>query len=174
MNKPILNDKGQELAKIFEMKNVMVFDAKSAAATKKFTIPKVPAGVFPFIGKRKTSVATVYIWENEGNKGVFSFNKDHFLNKCYKAQDVDTLISPFVLLGKKLSEYNIVCTTKGGGSSACFDAIKLALSRAFLRMDESFRQILKPAGMLTRDSRMVESKLTGRPKARKKKQFSKR
>jgi small subunit ribosomal protein S9 len=70
--------------------------------------------------------------------------------------------------------FDIRCTTRGGGIRGQAGAIRLAVARALLVMDENNRKILRKHGLLTRDPREVERKKYGQPKARKRFQFSKR
>ncbi len=73
-----------------------------------------------------------------------------------------------------MGKYDVKVNVKGGGLTGQAGAIRLAIARALLEVDPEFRAQLKPAKLLTRDPRMVERKKYGRPKARKKFQFSKR
>jgi small subunit ribosomal protein S9 len=75
---------------------------------------------------------------------------------------------------KQLEALNIKATTLGGGYSAQADAVKHGISKALVEYEPSFRAILKPMGLMTRDSRVVERKKPGRRKARRSPQFSKR
>jgi len=77
-------------------------------------------------------------------------------------------------LTKQESSVDIVAQTLGGGYSAQADALKHGISKALVVYDEEFRKILKPHGLLTRDSRVVERKKYGKHKARRSPQFSKR
>jgi small subunit ribosomal protein S9 len=77
-------------------------------------------------------------------------------------------------VAKQETSVNIVVKTLGGGYSAQADAARHGISRALVAFDEQFRAILKPFGLLTRDSRSVERKKFGKKKARKSSQFSKR
>ena len=74
----------------------------------------------------------------------------------------------------RVGEFNIFCTVKGGGLSGQAGAVRHAVSKALVNFDPSLRKILKEKGFLTRDSRVVERKKYGQPKARRKFQFSKR
>ncbi|RLD83396.1 MAG: 30S ribosomal protein S9, partial [Bacteroidetes bacterium] len=80
---------------------------------------------------------------------------------------------PF-LLTDNLGKYDIDVTLKGGGITGQAEALRLAISRALLKIDPEYRPVLKEKGLLKRDPRMVERKKPGQPKARKKFQFSKR
>jgi small subunit ribosomal protein S9 len=75
---------------------------------------------------------------------------------------------------KQLDSMNIKATTLGGGYSAQADALKHGITKALVAYEPSFRAILKPMGLLTRDSRVVERKKPGKKKARRSPQFSKR
>jgi small subunit ribosomal protein S9 len=77
-------------------------------------------------------------------------------------------------LTKQLESMNVKAPTLGGGYSAQADALKHGITKALVQYEESFRAILKPEGLLTRDSRVVERKKPGKKKARRSPQFSKR
>jgi small subunit ribosomal protein S9 len=122
------------------------------------------------IGRRKTSVARIFVSEG---KGAITVNKkkytDYFPTPTlqYKIQQ------PFILTNTK-GNYDLNVTVKGGGTNGQAEAVRLAISRALCKIKEEFRTELKPEGLLTRDPRMVERKKFGQKKARKKFQFSKR
>jgi small subunit ribosomal protein S9 len=122
------------------------------------------------IGRRKTAVARVYISEGKGNITV---NK-----KDYKAYFTTPTLQYKVLQALNLTDnataFDININVFGGGITGQAEAIRLAISRAMVQLNEENRAILKPEGLLTRDSRMVERKKFGQKKARKKFQFSKR
>ena len=79
-----------------------------------------------------------------------------------------------LLATKQETSIDVIATTLGGGYSAQAEALRHGISRALAAMDADFRAILKPKGLLTRDSRTVERKKFGRRKARRSPQFSKR
>ena len=83
------------------------------------------------------------------------------------------LNQPFILTQTN-GKYDIKASIIGGGSNGQVEALRLAISKALCEIDNEFRRILKPKGLLTRDPRMVERKKFGQKKARKKFQFSKR
>ena len=122
------------------------------------------------IGRRKTSVARIYISKGKGsivvNKKKYT---DYFSTPTlqYKIQQ------PFLLTNTE-NNYDLNVTVKGGGSNGQAEAIRLAIARALCKINEEYRGDLKPEGLLTRDPRMVERKKFGQKKARKKFQFSKR
>lgn len=122
------------------------------------------------IGRRKTSVARIFLSEGKGDITVNKKSyKDYFPTPTlqYKIEQ------PFALTGTEGS-YDIKVTVLGGGSNGQAEAVRLAVSRALCKIDEEHRVALKPEGLLTRDPRMVERKKYGQKKARKKFQFSKR
>lgn len=122
------------------------------------------------IGRRKTAVARVYVSEGKGNITVNKKDfKDYFTTATlqYKVQQA-------LMLTDNLNSYDIKVNVYGGGVTGQAEAIRLAITRALVAINEEYRLILKPEGLLTRDSRMVERKKFGQKKARKKFQFSKR
>ena len=122
------------------------------------------------IGRRKTSVARVFISKGKGNVTV---NKKKYTDYFTTATLQYKIIQPFSLTKLKDS-FDLKVTVKGGGITGQAEAIRLAISRALCKIDAENRLLLKPEGLLTRDPRMVERKKFGQKKARKKFQFSKR
>lgn len=122
------------------------------------------------IGRRKTSVARVYLQEGNGEIYINGRElKEYFTTGVlqYKVEQ------PFIITGTK-GKYNVDIKVFGGGITGQAEAIRLGISRALCDVDADFRTQLKPEGLLTRDPRMVERKKFGQKKARKKFQFSKR
>lgn len=122
------------------------------------------------IGRRKASVARLYLQEG---KGKYTINgKDY---KEYFTTDVLTYkIEQAFALTDNVDKFDITVNVKGGGTTGQAEAIRLAISRALCELNAESRLQLKPEGLLTRDSRVVERKKFGQKKARKKFQFSKR
>ena len=122
------------------------------------------------IGRRKTSVARVYVRPGSGN---ITINKKD--SKEYFGTDVLVykINQPF-LLTETVGQYDVTVNVFGGGITGQAEAIRMGLSRALCDINEDFRGLLKPHGLLTRDARMVERKKPGQKKARKRFQFSKR
>jgi small subunit ribosomal protein S9 len=122
------------------------------------------------IGRRKSSIARLYM--KSGNGKITINGKDY---KEYFPQDHIRLamIDPFKVSGIDM-EYDIKVNVKGGGFKGQAEAIRLALSRALVKINEEVRKPLKDKKYLTRDARVVERKKPGKPKARKSFQFSKR
>ena len=122
------------------------------------------------IGRRKTSVARVYV---RPGSGVITINKKD--SKEYFGTDVLVYkINQPCLLTETVGQYDVTVNVFGGGITGQAEAIRLGISRAMCEINEEFRLLLKPHGLLTRDARMVERKKPGQKKARKKFQFSKR
>ena len=122
------------------------------------------------IGRRKTSVARVYV---KPGSGVITINKKD--SKDYFGTDVLVykINQPF-LLTETVGQYDVTVNVFGGGITGQAEAVRLGVSRALCEINEEFRLLLKPHGLLTRDARMVERKKPGQKKARKRFQFSKR
>ena len=122
------------------------------------------------IGRRKTSVARVYMSEGKGNITV---NKKDYSDFFSTAALQYKILQPFNLTETK-DKFDLSVSVKGGGVNGQAEAIRLAISRALVELNEEFKSTLKSEGLMTRDPRMVERKKFGQKKARKKFQFSKR
>ena len=122
------------------------------------------------IGRRKTSVARVYISEGTG---VVTVNKKE-LSDYFPTATLQYKVNQPFLLTENEGKYDVKVNVYGGGITGQAEAIRLAISRALCEIDTEYRLTLKPEGLLTRDPRMVERKKFGQKKARKKFQFSKR
>ena len=122
------------------------------------------------IGRRKKSVARLYISEGKGNITV---NKKTFTD-FFPTPTLQYKITQPLKLTENEGNFDIKLTVKGGGFNGQAEAVRLAISRALCKINQENRTILKPEGLLTRDPRTVERKKFGQKKARKKHQFSKR
>ena len=122
------------------------------------------------IGRRKTSVARVYMSEGKGNITV---NKKSYSDFFSTATLQYKILQPFNLTDTK-NKFDLSVNVKGGGVNGQAEAVRLAISRALVEFNEEFESTLKAEGLMTRDPRMVERKKFGQKKARKKFQFSKR
>ena len=122
------------------------------------------------IGRRKKSVARVFMSEGKGNITV---NKKSFTDFFDTAILQYKIQQPFNLTETK-DKFDLLVTVKGGGVNGQAEAIRLAISRALVEFNNEFKPALKSEGLMTRDPRMVERKKFGQKKARKKFQFSKR
>ena len=121
-------------------------------------------------GRRKESTARV--WVKRGT-GKISINGKEMVN--YFARPVLQMQLNFVFdVTERKDQFDVIATVKGGGLSGQAGAVRHGLSRALSLFEPDLRKSLKTAGMLTRDSRVVERKKYGRAKARKSFQFSKR
>jgi len=115
------------------------------------------------IGRRKTSVARVYV---KPGSGVITVNgKDA---ATYFSTDVMVykLNQPFIL-SETAGQYDVTVNVFGGGNTGQAEAIRLGISRALCEINAEYRLALKPAGLLTRDARMVERKKPGQKKNKK-------
>ena len=122
------------------------------------------------IGRRKTSVARIFVSEG---KGEITVNKKAYTDYFPTSTLQYKVVQPLALTGTE-GNYDIKVTVVGGGTNGQAEAVRLAVSRALCQINEEHRLVLKPEGLLTRDPRMVERKKFGQKKARKKFQFSKR
>jgi len=122
------------------------------------------------IGRRKTAVARVYLTEGKGNITVN--NKE--LNDYFTTGTLRYKVNQPFSLTETTGTYDVKANVYGGGITGQAEAVRLAISRALVAIDEENRTALKPEGLMTRDPRMVERKKFGQKKARKKFQFSKR
>lgn len=122
------------------------------------------------IGRRKTSVARVYL---VSGKGEISVNGKS-LEAYFPSEILRTIVKQPLSLLEIDGQYNIDVNVDGGGFKGQAEAIRLGISRALVEIDEENKPKLKKEGFMTRDSRMVERKKYGRRKARRRFQFSKR
>lgn len=123
------------------------------------------------IGRRKSAIATVKLFSGKGSSIVNKID----LNKYFNLK-TDKIIyeKPFVIT-KTLDKHYFQAKIIGGGKSGQVEALSLALSRALIKSNESFKEILRPAGLLTVDSRIKERRMVGTGgKARRQKQSPKR
>jgi small subunit ribosomal protein S9 len=122
-------------------------------------------------GKRKAAIAKVWLTPGNGEMIINGKTLDQWLGG-HEALKMKVRLP--LELTKQLDSINVKATTLGGGYSAQADALKHGITKALVQYEESFRAILKPEGLLTRDSRVVERKKPGKKKARRSPQFSKR
>lgn len=121
-------------------------------------------------GRRKSSVARVIL---SNGKGVFLINGRPFDEYIPSAATRLDVTQPLVLTEND-GRYDITVNVNGGGLTGQAGAIRLGITRALLQMNPELRAILKPAGLITRDSRSKERKKYGLKAARRAPQFSKR
>ena len=122
-------------------------------------------------GKRKSAVAKVWLTPGKGEMTINGKTLDEWLGGH---ETLKMKVRLPLEATKQLEAVNIVAKTLGGGYSAQADAVKHGITKALVEYEPSFRAILKPMGLLTRDSRVVERKKPGKRKARRSRQFSKR
>jgi small subunit ribosomal protein S9 len=122
------------------------------------------------IGRRKTSVARIYMQAGSGNITV---NGKPY-TEYFSTEVLHTIVNqPFVAVNEA-GKYDIKVNLDGGGTTGQAEALRLAISRALVEINPEFKAALRKEGYITRDPRMVERKKPGRKKARRKFQFSKR
>lgn len=122
------------------------------------------------LGRRKAAIARVYVAEGSGNITV----NNRPLQVYFPSGILQFVVKqPLVKLGVD-GKYDIKVNLKGGGSTGQAEALRLAIARALVKIDPENKPVLKSEGFMTRDPREVERKKPGRPKARKRFQFSKR
>lgn len=122
------------------------------------------------LGRRKTSIARIYMKEGKGKITVN--NRDY--KEYFPTTTRQYVVKQAFKIVDEVDKYDITANIKGGGISGQAEALRLAISRALVKINPDYRPPLKAEGLLKRDPRMVERKKPGQPKARKKFQFSKR
>lgn len=123
------------------------------------------------IGRRKASVARVYLTKGEGNIKVNGKDyKDYFPQIHIQS----AITEPFKTVNLESNLYDLKINVDGGGFKGQAEATRMGISRALVKLNADFRKPLKDKKLLTRDARQVERKKYGKPKARKSFQFSKR
>jgi len=122
------------------------------------------------LGRRKTAVARIIVKEGKGN---IIINKRDYKEYFPMGTLQYIVMQPLTLL-KVADQYDIQVNLDGGGINGQAEAVRLAISRALVKINADSKPELKHAGFMTRDPREVERKKPGQPKARKKFQFSKR
>jgi small subunit ribosomal protein S9 len=122
------------------------------------------------IGRRKTSIARVYVKPGKGDIQVNDRDlKEYFLSEIHQ-----TTVRQALTLTKLDGQYDVTVNVEGGGIKGQAEAIRLGIARALVQFSAENKPVLRKEGIMTRDSRMVERKKPGRRKARRKFQFSKR
>jgi len=122
------------------------------------------------VGRRKEAVCRLYLTPGSGKWNVNGRTLgDYFPRPAL----VSAIQQPFTATDT-LGRYDVRAKVEGGGLSGQAGALRLAASRALVQIDENYRRKLRDLGLMTRDARAVERKKPGRPKARKRFQFSKR
>ena len=122
------------------------------------------------IGRRKTSVARIYM---QSGKGKIEVNKRE-LATYFPSEILQTIVKQPLVKVEQDGNFDISINVFGGGLTGQAEAVRLAISRALVEADPEHKPSLKSEGFMTRDPRMVERKKPGRRKARRRFQFSKR
>lgn len=159
-----------------EAKKTTTKTVKKAAPAKKTTAkaatvatPKLTDATYA-TGKRKDSIARVYLVPGKGNITVNGKSSSEYFRRAVLQM---IIAQPFAVT-KRETAYDIIAMVEGGGLSGQAGAVKHGISKALEKVEPELRAVLKSAGFLTRDSRVVERKHYGYRKARRSTQFSKR
>jgi len=138
-------------------------------------LPKETNGQIHAVGRRKESVARVYLTKGQGEIIVNGRPAEqYFAADPYSHERVKQVaLLPFEITGT-LGRFDVKANLNGGGTTGQLEALRLGIARALLAVDPGYRELLKKGGLLTRDPRMVERKKYGLHKARRAQQFSKR
>ncbi len=142
---------------------------KATAAKSAATSAKLSGAVYA-TGKRKDSIARVYLMPGKGNITINGTPMKEYFKRSVLQM---ILVQPFDVT-KRDGAYDVVAKVMGGGLSGQAGAVKHGISKALEKAEPDLRKALKVAGFLTRDSRVVERKHFGYHKARRSTQFSKR
>lgn len=137
---------------------------------------KIPTNSLYATGKRKSSVARIYLWEIEKEeKGKITVNGRDY-KEYFKASQsyIYNVEQPFNIIGAEVQGYAARIFIIGGGLSAQSQAIRHGIAKLFATLNATYKSLLKEAKLLTRDARRVQPKKTGYRKARKREQWSKR
>ncbi|MBC3542011.1 30S ribosomal protein S9 [Rufibacter sediminis] len=121
-------------------------------------------------GRRKTSVARIYMTSGQGNITI----NDRDIKEYFPSEVLQTIVQQPLALIEAVGKYDIKANIKGGGVAGQAEALRLAITKALVEENAETRPALKKEGFLTRDPRMVERKKFGKRKARRSFQFSKR
>ena len=130
----------------------------------------VKTQIFYATGRRKTSVARVYMTKG---KGVFTVNRRP-MGEYFGRETSSMIINQPLDTVDMRDKFDFNIMVKGGGDTGQAGAIRLGVTRALMEYDEELRGDLRKAGFVTRDARIVERKKVGHKKARKSEQYSKR
>src|SRR6185503_16073041 len=120
------------------------------------------------IGRRKTSIARIYM---EPGKGTITINKKDY-KEYFTTGPLQYLIYQAQETVNQKDVFDVIVNVEGGGYKGQAEAIRLAIARALVKVDENNKPPLRAKGLMTRDPRMVERKKPGQKKARKRFQFS--
>ncbi len=122
------------------------------------------------VGRRKTSTARVILRPGSGQWSVNGRSLEDYFPRMLHRKRIEEALK----VAESEGRFDVVARVRGGGVTGQADAVRLAVARALVSQDGEVRPALRRGGLLTRDPRKVERKKPGRPKARKRFQFSKR
>lgn len=142
----------------------------AAAEARAAEARPVRSGDFRAVGRRKTAVARVFLRPGSGRWRVNGRTFEEYFPRPVLRQAAARPLAATQTEG----EFDVLVNVSGGGLRGQAEAVRLAVARALLKVDEDFRRVLRAEELLTRDAREVERKKPGRPGARKRFQFSKR
>jgi small subunit ribosomal protein S9 len=166
--------RAESLKDLKSLKSEAAASAPKAEASTEENAPRVKTvdkqGRAYATGRRKDAVARVWLKPGKGTVTVNGRDQS-----VYFARQTQRLVlnQPFLIVNR-VGSFDVVCTVTGGGLSGQAGAVRHGISRALERFEPELRAQLKKAGMLTRDSRVVERKKVGLHKARRSKQWAKR
>lgn len=121
-------------------------------------------------GRRKKSIARVYLMPGKGNVTINKRNMDEY----FGLETLKVIVRQPLAITENVEKFDVLVNVRGGGYTGQAGAIRHGIARALLQVDADFRPVLKKAGFLTRDPRMKERKKYGLKAARRAPQFSKR
>lgn len=148
-----------------------VVDKEERAAEPKVYVQKLDAkGRAQATGKRKNAIARVWIWPGNGKITV----NDRDVATYFARPVLQMVVRQPLAVVDRAGQFDVMINVIGGGLSGQAGAVKHGISKALTLYEPGLRPVLKKAGFLTRDSRVVERKKYGKPKARRSFQFSKR
>jgi small subunit ribosomal protein S9 len=153
-----------------DLKDLAVASAQTPAERPKVEPKRDAQGRSYATGRRKNAVARIWI---KPGKGEITINGKR-VGQYFARPVLRMLITQPFLVSDRYNQFDVICTVVGGGLSGQAGAVRHGISRALTNYEPDLRPILKVAGFLTRDSRVVERKKYGRAKARRSFQFSKR
>jgi len=122
------------------------------------------------LGRRKAAVARVFLSDGKGKITV----NDRDYKEYFGAETLQYVVTQPLVAMNAIDKYDIRVNLDGGGVKGQAEALRLGITRALIKIDAENKTVLKANGFVTRDPREVERKKPGRPKARKRFQFSKR
>ena len=131
---------------------------------------KAASAKFYGTGRRKSSIARVYVMPGKGNITINKRDIDNY----FGLETLKVIVRQPLVATETADKYDVIVNVHGGGTTGQAGAIRHGISRALLKADADFRPTLKKAGFLTRDPRMKERKKPGLKAARRAPQFSKR